>query len=366
MSKMIKFNLTLNKCPVRDLDDLRENFNIDDLLDVYHSKVLHRWLDVRGLSTQLDNLMKIKSLDNKIIATELCQVFHANVTPEDIDSAIYPFTVRQQQKQQLEEFAKHNFSRNAIIDDYHTGYNNLCAEMREKSEDYPFLKTAVDNLWKNYSQLLKVDFEAFFLSFDRHPLVFFSMLANDHYRQSDFFNPEHKNAIFSFIPSLFFEKMGKLIYFKEDTNYEWKKITKNKVYIKSINNVSRQVKIRRNDGKEYIDQEGVGKIIDGLYFYSYSSSDSIEYAHYSLEKSTLALPVYYSSYSGVTDGYWKDIIPKGKQCIVLRMEEGNFIRNAGANGEELNAQAINGNFLILDGIDYKSNNANHTLVYMVI
>jgi hypothetical protein len=48
------------------------------------------------------------------------------------------------------------------------------------------------------------------------------------------------------------------------------------------------------------------------------------------------------------------------------MEEGNFIRNIGNNGEELNAEAINKEFLILDGIDYKSNNADHALIYMVI
>jgi hypothetical protein len=366
MSKTIKFNLTLNKHPVRDLDDLRENFNIDDLLDVYHSKILHRWLEVRGLLTELGGLMKIKSLDNKVIATELCQIFHADFTSADIDAVVYPFNARQQQRQQLEEFASHYFSRNAVINDYHTGYNNLCAEMRERSEDYPFLKTAVDNLWKNYSKLLKVDFKAFFLSFDKHPLVLFFMLANDHYRESKVFNHEYKNTVFFSIPSLFIEKIEKLIKFEEDTNRQWKKITKRKVYINSIENNSSQVKIRGNDGKEYVGQDGVGKIIYGLYFYSYVSTDSVEYATYSLEKNTVALPVYYSTYSGATDSYWKDIVPKDKKCLILRMEEGNFIRNAGVNGEELNSQSVNGEFLILDGIDYKSNNANHTLLYMVI
>ncbi len=285
MSKTIKFNLTLNKCPVRDLDDLRENFNIDDLLDVYHSKVLHRWLEVRGLLIELDGLMKIKSFDNKVIATDLCQVFHADFTTADIDAVVYPFNARQQQRQQLEEFASHYFSCNVVINDYHTGYNNLCNEMRERSEDYPFLKTAIDNLWKNYSKLLKVDFEAFFLSFNTHPLVLFSMLANDHCRESNLFDHEYKASVFSSIPPA------------------------NKNFI---------------------------------------------------------FPSYYCSYTGVTDGYWKDIVPKDKRCLVLRMEQGNFVRNAGVNGEELNANAINGSFLILDGIDYKSNNANHTLLYMVI
>lgn len=48
------------------------------------------------------------------------------------------------------------------------------------------------------------------------------------------------------------------------------------------------------------------------------------------------------------------------------MEEGNFIRNLHKSGEELNANAINEQFLLLDGIDYKSNNADDTLIYLVV
>jgi hypothetical protein len=292
MSKMIKFNLTLNKCPVRDLDDLRENFNIDDLLDAYHSKVLHRWLEVRGLLTELDKLIKIKSLDNKVIATELCRTFYVDVTKTDIDAAVYPFNYRQQQRKQLEQMSMYKTTLNVIIDDYHLGYKNLCNKMREKSEDYYFLKSAVNDLWENYSQLLIVDFENFFSSFNEFPLVLFSMLSNNNYRQSGIFDDEdiydksYKEILFDLIPS-------------------------NKTLAE------------RHHG-------------------------------------------YYQSYAGETDGYWKDIVPKGKKCLILRMEARNYIRNSGLSGEELDESLVNNKFLILDGIDYKSNNANHTLVYMVI
>jgi hypothetical protein len=82
--------------------------------------------------------------------------------------------------------------------------------------------------------------------------------------------------------------------------------------------------------------------------------------------SSLPLLHPYQSYAGHTDGYWKDLQPKGTKCLILSMEAGNFIRNSGKNGEELNSNVVNEEFLILDGIDYKSNNANHALIYMVI
>ena len=59
MAKAIKFNLTLDKQPVRDKDDLLSNFNIDDLLKLFKEGLLSRWLEVRGLSKELTALEKI-------------------------------------------------------------------------------------------------------------------------------------------------------------------------------------------------------------------------------------------------------------------------------------------------------------------
>jgi len=206
------------------------------------------------------------------------------------------------------------------------------------------------------------------------------MLANDDYRQSGLFDRERKKIVFSSIPQLIeirekeTEKEGKSVEFKGGANYDWQKITSDKVIIKKItckNSIPVKIKEDKESG-EYVAQEGVGKILNGLYFYSFASSDSVEYAPIVREKikevikSKIPLPDYYRSFSGITESYWKDLEPKGTKCLILRIEEGNFIRNANKNGEELNAEAVNKEFLILDGIDYKSNNADHTLIYMVI
>ena len=72
------------------------------------------------------------------------------------------------------------------------------------------------------------------------------------------------------------------------------------------------------------------------------------------------------SFSGQTEGYWKDIEPKNKRFMIISMEEGNFVRNAAKQGEELSASDINGKFSIINGIDYKSNNASQKLIYMEV
>lgn len=391
MTKAIKFNLLLDKHPVRDLTDLRANFNLDDLLTAYHSQVLHRWLEVRGLSAEFSQLQEIASSDELTIARALCQLFHADISEADIQTAVYPFEFREQQLQRLEALANQQFQRNAVIKSYHAGYEQLCVDMLEKAEDYPFLKAAVNTLLADYEQLFRVDFDLFFSLFiEKSPLTVFTMLANEAYRQSGLFDKERKEIAFSKIPRR--NEIGKTRKYQKDTHGIWEKITDQKVCVTKINATSSSVKkengssaamfgrlsqisstdyienassssvkIKENGGTdEYLGTQGIGLIFNGLSFYSNSSSDYIEYE--------LLLPVQssYRSYAGATEGYWKDLEPKGTKCLILKMEAGNFVRNASKNGEELNAEAVNKEFLILDGIDYKSNNANHAFIYLVI
>ncbi len=364
MTKAIKFNLLLDKHPVRDLTDLRANFNLDDLLTAYHSQVLHRWLEVRGLSAELSQLQEIAGSDELTIARALCQLFHADISEAQIQAAVYSLEFREQQRQQLEVLASQEFQRNTVIKSYHAGYEQLCEEMLEKTEDYPFLKAAVNTLWADYEPLFRVDFDLFFALFiEQSPLTLYTMLANEAYRQSELFDKERKEIAFSKIPSSYKEKEGKAVNVAGE-GYDWKTITDQKVFIKSLKNASGRAKIRDKNNNEYVGDIGVGKTLVGLSFYSYGSTDNIKYAPIILKPIPLLPP--YQSYAGATEGYWKDLEPEGTKCLILKMENGNFIRNAGKNGEELNAEAVNKEFLILDGIDYKSNNANHALIYLVI
>lgn len=71
-------------------------------------------------------------------------------------------------------------------------------------------------------------------------------------------------------------------------------------------------------------------------------------------------------FSGKTDSYWKDIEPKGKQYMILRIESGNYVREAGVSGGDKGTEDINNKFLIFDGIDYMSNSVTARLLYMEV
>ena len=303
MTKAIKFNLLLDKHPVRDLDDLRANFNLDDLLTAYHSQILHRWLEVRDLQDELKQIKCIRGYSEKIIAEELCKILFSDLNQEEIETAVYPIEFRKQQQQQLEQLASQQFNKEEVIKSYHAGYEQLCTQMLANASDYPFLKAAVNTLWIDYAQLFRVDFNRFFDEFfEKSPLTLFTMLANDDYRKSEIFDgycPLYDQCYVE-------DNMG------EDATYDYKsKIFYELIHIRSL-----------------------------------ISS--------------------FQSYEGVTDGHWEYLQPKGTKCLILKMEKGNVIANADQKQEQIKAIDVNKKFLILDGIMYKSNNADHALIYMVI
>ena len=72
------------------------------------------------------------------------------------------------------------------------------------------------------------------------------------------------------------------------------------------------------------------------------------------------------SFAGITDGYWKDLEPKGKKYMIISMDTGDYVRSAGNRDEEFSSSDVKERFLIVDGIDYKRNSANHALLYMEV
>ncbi|MDR2093670.1 MAG: hypothetical protein LBP58_10240 [Azoarcus sp.] len=296
MVKAIKFNLIIDGQPIRNLDDLRENFNVEDVLATYRNGSLKRWLETRELKEEVAALEKVP--DDVIgAAKELCRILCGDCTEQELEAAAYVFRFRQEEAKELQQYKNFKEKKEDILGVYHNGYAKLLEEMEEKDKDYSFLKPAVCKLLAMYPRLYRLDAEVFYKRFIKdHPLVILAMLANRDARELIAREPEQ-------------------IY--EDLNSDG-----------LLSNFSQWwtefLKIRK------------------------------------------PLPRQIKSFSGETEGYWKDLEPKGKDFLIIKMEKDNFVRNAGKGGEELGADKVNGKFPILNGIDYKSNNKEHQLVYMEV
>lgn len=294
MAKTIKFNLICNDYPVRNLEDLRNNFSIEDILEYYHNGLLKRWLDVRGYDDYLAKVSDIDSVNNKDIITDLIKIFELESDDSKIREYISILEYIDSRKELLKEYKDTNYKVNEIIDDYHQGYDSVIQDIIENKDDMAKIKANIKEIELNYMGLYKFNYyELYNLLQQEAPMAIFAILMNDSMK-SYYISGENASA-------------GTIV-----------------IYKKIISLVANKTELKEKLGQEL-------KI-----------------------------------FKGDTEAYWKDIEPKDKNFMIIDMEAGNYVRNAGVFGEELSGADVYSKFLILDGIDYKSNSNYKELLYMEV
>lgn len=302
MAKTIKFNLICNDYPVRNLEDLKNNFSIEEILEYYHNGLLKRWLDVRGYDDYLTKVSDIDSVNNKDIITDLIKIFELESDDSKIREHISILEYIDSHKELLKEYKDTNYKVNEIIDDYHQGYDSVIQDIIENKDDMAKIKANIKEIELNYMGIYKLDYhQLYYLLQKEAPMAIFAILMNDNMRDYYIDEENSKKSRYSTsgnLSKIINEKIKLLVSDKED--------------------------LKRTFGEQL-------KI-----------------------------------FKGDTESYWKDIEPKGKKYMIIDMESGNYIRNSGSFGEEISSLDVNGKFLILDGIDYKSNSKDKELLYMEV
>lgn len=297
MAKTIKFSLICDGNPVRTLEDLKNNFSIEDIITYFNNKLLHRWLSVRGYNVELEKVEKLQNLDCLELVKELIKIFDVETDPITIAENTYILQYKQERELLLEEYKKMDFKASAIIDDYHTGYRELIDTILENKNDIAKIKAAIKEIDRKYSNLYEMDYRSLFYNlYINAPMAVFVMLMNDNMRKK-------------YLPLSITKENDR------DKSHMYRLICE------LVSDYNTLVKILGDNLK---------------------------------------------SFAGVTDGYWKDVEPKGKKYMILSMEHGNYIRSAGVLGGDLDSDDINEKFVLLDGIDYKSNNEYDKLLYMEV
>lgn len=313
MAKTIKFNLICDGNPVRTIEDLQNNFSIEDVLAYYNNNLLHRWLKVRGYENEFEAVNEITDEEPINIIKKLILIFNIEIDEKDIEEGVYILDYLDERKELYSIYEQDGFKAKSILDDYQTGYHHLIDTIIENNSDITKIKSAISEMLKEYYDIFKIDHRALFYKLLYHaPLAIFVLLTFEEAR--DFYLPvkinvEDDEALHDDIDCKHTEEHGT---FMSDKAQMYKKIC---------------------------------ALI--------TKSDNI-------------LGEYQQTFSGVTDGYWKDLEEKGKKYMILDMECGNIVRSAGKSGGDLGGMDIKNRFVILDGIDYKSNYATHVLRYMEV
>ncbi len=294
MAKTIKFNLICNDYPVRNLEDLRNNFSIEDILEYYHNGLLKRWLDVRGYDEYLIKVSDIDSVNNKDIIMDLIKIFELESDDNKIREYISILEHIDKRKELLKEYQATNYKVNWIINDYHQGYEAIINDIINNKDDMAKIKANIKEIELNYMGLYKLSYyELYNLLQEEAPMAIFAILMNDNMKNYYICGEDASPGTIS-------------------------------IYKKIISLVANKTELKEKLGEEL-------KI-----------------------------------FKGDTEAYWKDIEPKDKNFMIIDMEVGNYIRSAGAFGEEISSADVDSKFLILDGIDYKSNSKSKELLYMEV
>jgi len=365
MPKQIKFNLVIDREPVRNIDDLQENFNIEDLLEVYKNGSLKRWLLVRDMAKEAAELDKIKEdADAVKVATGLCRIFKADCTEEQLKQAAYPFEFRQKFYAELKTMETLKDQRSEIIHSYHDGYDKLLDAMEANGDNYAFLKAAVNDIFLKYRGLYHMDADRFYKRFvSDYPLVILTLLANRKSDREPVF-PKPFNEVFKDIntPSLLDDDVRKMsdYFIKLDQNTVHPKIEH---CLKSADRtvLSRKLQkivvIKEKDGSE------TRKICSGPDI----PLLTLPFDYFLFSEITNAdikpRPQHVKVFSGETEGHWKDLETEGK-WMIIQIKNGNFVRSLGKKEEKLSAGDVNGNFPVLEGIEYQCKSAADQLIYM--
>ena len=303
MAKTIKFNLICNGETVRTIEDLQNNFYVEDILDYYNNGLLHRWLGIRGYEDKLAAVNSISVTQPLEIIKELVEIFEIEADMEEIEKSVYILEYLDERKNSFEKYVDTNSNVRSVVDQYFEGYKKLMGDMARNPSDAPKLKAIIAEMVTDYSKLLLLYHRELFyrLKGAGHVLTIMCFLMNEKTRKL-------------FLPG------------------DGEDLTKNLA--------------AEDKAKMYAD---ICRIV--------SASDFKELLGDNLKS---------ASFSAMADENWIGVEPKGKKYMIISMETESHVRPAGDRDYDFESKDVKNKFLIVDGIDYKSNSSLRQLFYMEV
>jgi len=88
MAKKIKFNLIVDGVRCRNIEDIKNNFNVLDLIEYLKNGKLLKWAQVRNLDELSIQIENINSKDDLEISKQLCEIFEIDCDESDLKNEL--------------------------------------------------------------------------------------------------------------------------------------------------------------------------------------------------------------------------------------------------------------------------------------
>lgn len=195
MAKIPKFNLTMDGELVRSIEELQNNFSVDDILDHFESKRLHKWLKSRGFTDYLTKVETIEYDDKTAIIKPLMDIFEIDYSDEDLadildqlkyvpttasHTALVPVPTAQADSGKFPVAPISEELSGSVNLDYESQkYDELVNEIINDPENLELIKKNIDLLASKYYAFYSRDALYLFYKLSKHShLALFAILDN--------------------------------------------------------------------------------------------------------------------------------------------------------------------------------------------
>ena len=311
MAKTIKFNLICDGKPIRTIEDLQNNFSIEDILDYYNSKLLHKWLAVRGYANELEKVNNITANEAIEILKSLIAIFDIKIDSNIINESLFILEYTATRIMFIEDYKRSTNNINTVVSDYIKAFYEQIDCIIENNQNKSLVKASISIILNDYFDLFKMCYRwLFYKLLNEAPLAIFVLLTFEKARE--FYIHNCGNAEDAISP-IFVEV----------------KINEDEIMTKDYDDIYNRIcKLAKNAE-------------------TYLGSNLLKF-------------------SGQTDGYWKDLETNEKKYMILGIGNGDYVRSSNNKGGDLGYAHVLNNFVILDGIDYKSNSERNVITYMEV
>lgn len=326
MAKTIKFNLICDDHPVRTLDDLREHFSIEDVLKYYQSGLLQKWLSVRGYEKELKAVTALSDTGDLEIIKKLIRIFEIETDESAIEQGVYILEYDRSYKEQLDQYVEQEAVVEQVISDYEEGFYNLIDSILQNYRNMAFIKAAVQKIDDHYQSMFDANYRTIFhIFYECAPMALFVMLMYDHMRRF------YVGIDFDGKP---YQETEGVPVSEQSTSEIWQQ--------RKEKTVSKLFSANRSELYEKLCKLNTASMLKNIF------GKNLKF------------------FAGQTDNYWKDLESKDCKCMVLRIDYRDHVRSAGKKDQIFDSSAVNDKFVILDGIDYRSNMSSHVIYYLEV
>lgn len=164
MAKRIKFYLILDKESVKTIEEIRENFCIQDILEYYKNGLLLRFLEVRGYNEEFEKVKNIdKNLKDLEILKSLIDIFKIeNLDVKNVEKDLEIIAYKEEKIIKYNKYSENKFKVNEIIKNYHLEYCKVIENIIETKDNMSILKANALKIEKTFFRLFDLDHKALF------------------------------------------------------------------------------------------------------------------------------------------------------------------------------------------------------------